>query len=166
MTHPLIVPLLLQIAGVAAIGAEIFVPSGGLLGVLATALLGYSLWTVFQTMPPAVLAAVIAADMIIIPAVVFTGLKLLARSPLTLHKSLSRAEGVTSQAPELERYLNREGVAATALRPSGAALIDGKRVDVVTRGEYLEKDSAIWVTSVTGNQIIVKSKAPPGRDEP
>jgi hypothetical protein len=29
---------------------------------------------------------------------------------------------------------------------------------VVTRGEYLEKDAAIIVTAVTGNQIIVRKK--------
>ncbi len=38
------------------------------------------------------------------------------------------------------------------------AIIDGKRVDVVTRGEYIEKDSEITVTAVTGNQIIVCEK--------
>jgi membrane-bound serine protease (ClpP class) len=38
------------------------------------------------------------------------------------------------------------------------AIIDGKRVDVVTRGEYIEKDSAIMVIAVTGNQIIVRKK--------
>jgi membrane-bound ClpP family serine protease len=29
---------------------------------------------------------------------------------------------------------------------------------VVTRGEYLEKDAAIIVIDVTGNQIIVRKK--------
>ena len=42
--------------------------------------------------------------------------------------------------------------------PAGKAIINGKRVDVVTRGEYLEKNTAIIVIEVTGNQIIVRKK--------
>ena len=48
-----------------------------------------------------------------------------------------------------------EGVAVTDLRPSGMAMIDNKRVDVVTRGEYIEKNTELTVHSVSGNQIIV-----------
>jgi membrane-bound serine protease (ClpP class) len=69
-----------------------------------------------------------------------------------------KEEGVQSQSPELEMYLGMEGFAATDLRPSGVAFIDGKRLDVVSRGEYLEKASNIVVIAVTGNQIIVSKK--------
>jgi membrane-bound ClpP family serine protease len=80
---------------------------------------------------------------------------MLARSPAALKKSLSSADGVTSQAADLEGYLGKEGVAVTNLRPSGIALIDGRRLDVVSRGEYIEKNAPIIVSAVTGNQIIV-----------
>ena len=100
----------------------------------------------------------VAADLILIPVLVIVGLKLLARSPVTLRKTLSRKEGVSAQSSELESYVGRQGNAVTDLRPAGIAVINGKRVDVVTRGEYLEKDSAIIVTAVTGNQIIVRKK--------
>jgi membrane-bound serine protease (ClpP class) len=101
------------------------------------------------------------ADLILIPVLVIVGLKLLARSPVTLRKTLSRKEGVSSQSSELESYVGRQGNAVTDLRPAGIAVINGKRVDVVTRGEYLDKDSAIIVTAVTGNQIIVRKKDKP-----
>ena len=91
-----------------------------------------------------------------IPVLVIMGLKLLARSPVTLRKTLSREEGASSQPPELDSYIDMQGTAVTDLRPAGTAVISGKRVDVVTRGEYLEKDSAIIVITVTGNQIIVR----------
>ena len=103
----------------------------------------------------------VAADLILIPVLVIVGLKLLARSPVTLRKTLSRKEGVSSQSSELESYVGTQGNAVTNLRPAGIAVINGKRVDVVTRGEYLEKDSAIIVIAVTGNQIIVRKKEEP-----
>ena len=65
------------------------------------------------------------------------GLKLLAISPATLRKELSSEDGVTAQPAEMEKYIGMEGVAVTDLRPAGAAFINGKRVDVVSRGEYL-----------------------------
>ena len=80
---------------------------------------------------------------------------MLAKSPLTLNKKLSSKEGILSQSPELQSYLGQEGIALSDLRPSGIARINGKRVDVVTRGEYLEKNTPIVVHSVTGNQVIV-----------
>jgi membrane-bound serine protease (ClpP class) len=41
------------------------------------------------------------------------------------------------------------------LRPSGTALIDGKRIDVVTEGIYLLQDSVIKVTAVKGPRVVV-----------
>ncbi len=100
----------------------------------------------------------VIADLFLIPAAVFIGLKLLVKSPATLNTNLSKESGVVAQSPELESYLGMDGEALTDLRPSGTARINGKRLDVVTRGEYLEKSSEINVLSVTGNQIIVKKK--------
>ncbi|MCP4695161.1 MAG: serine protease, partial [Desulfobacterales bacterium] len=65
---------------------------------------------------------------------------------------------VLSQAPDLEKYLDLPGVAVTDLRPAGVARVDGRRLDVVSRGEYVDKDSEIVVIKVTGNQIVVKKK--------
>jgi membrane-bound serine protease (ClpP class) len=52
--------------------------------------------------------------------------------------------------------MGREGKSVTDLRPGGTAIIDDKRLDVVSRGEYIEKGSNLIVVEVTGNQIIVR----------
>lgn len=150
--------IVLQLAGVAVIIAEIILPSGGLLSVMAMGLFGYSLYLVFAEVSTSMGMTLVIADIILIPVLVIVGLKLLARSPVTLHTQLSKENGVSSQAPELENYLGKEGKALTDLHPAGTALIDGKRLDVVSRGEYVERDSALLVIAVTGNQIIVREK--------
>jgi membrane-bound ClpP family serine protease len=38
------------------------------------------------------------------------------------------------------------------------ALLNDHRTDVVTRGEYLEKETPIIVIKITGNQIVVKKQ--------
>ena len=161
MDDSLLLPIILQLVGVVVIIAEIILPSGGILSIAALGVFGYSLFIVFNEISMTSGFSFVVADLILIPVLVILGLKLLARSPVTLRKTLSRKEGVSSQSSELESYVGRQGNALTDLRPAGIAVIYGKRVDVVTRGEYLEKDSAILVTAVTGNQIIVRKKDEP-----
>ncbi|MBW2632844.1 MAG: serine protease [Deltaproteobacteria bacterium] len=161
MNDSLLLPIILQLVGVVVIIAEIILPSGGILSIAALGVFGYSLFIVFNEISMTVGFSFVAADLILIPVLVIVGLKLLARSPVTLRKTLSRKEGVSSQSSELESYVGTQGNAVTNLRPAGLAVINGKRVDVVTRGEYLEKDSAIIVTTVTGNQIIVRKNDQP-----
>ena len=161
MNDSLLLPIILQLVGVVVIIAEIILPSGGILSIAALGVFGYSLFIVFNEISMTVGFSIVAADLILIPVLVIVGLKLLARSPVTLRKTLSRKEGVSSQSSELESYVGTQGNAITDLRPAGIGIINGKRVDVVTRGEHLEKDSAIIVTAVTGNQIIVRKKDEP-----
>jgi len=51
--------------------------------------------------------------------------------------------------------VGKEGVAHSTLRPAGTAMIDGKRVDVVTRGEMIDRDCRIRVVEVEGNRVVV-----------
>lgn len=49
----------------------------------------------------------------------------------------------------------RVGLAITPLRPSGAAEIEGKRVDVVTDGVFVDAGQSIEVVSVEGTRVVV-----------
>jgi membrane-bound serine protease (ClpP class) len=155
-----LIPVLLQLAGVIIIIAEIFLPSGGLLSLMAAGLFGYSLFIVFHDISTLVGTYFVLADLIIIPVLVAVGLKILARSSATLRETLSSDSGVVSQSPELKSFVGREGKSVTALHPGGTAINDGKRLDVVSRGEYIDKDSNLIVVEATGNQIIVRENKP------
>jgi membrane-bound serine protease (ClpP class) len=58
------------------------------------------------------------------------------------------------EKPEL---LDQVGVAQTNLRPSGMALIEGKRVDVVTEGPMIEKGTSVRVVAVEGLRVVVRA---------
>jgi len=60
---------------------------------------------------------------------------------------------IRAEKPEL---MNRTGVAYTQLRPSGTALIDGKRIDVVTEGGLVDKDTPVKVIAIEGMRVIVR----------
>ncbi len=164
MDNPLVFPIALQVIGVVIIAAEILLPSGGILTLLATAVLGYSVYSVFASSSTMTGVCFVAADLVMIPVIVVVGFKILAKSPVTLRKKLSSEQGVNVQKSDLLQYVGWQGVAMTDLRPSGIAVVDKKRLDVVTEGKYLGKDTPITVVSVTGNQIIVKENQKKGDD--
>lgn len=153
-------PILLQLIGVLIVIAEIILPSGGLLTVLAVGVLGYSLYVVFTDISAMAGTVFLGADLVLVPVLVILGLKMLARSPATLRATLASVRGVTSQNPEMDHYLGKSGRTTSDLRPSGVAVIDGRRVDVVSQGEYIEKDTAVEVVRVTANQIVVRASNP------
>jgi membrane-bound serine protease (ClpP class) len=148
------------LAGVVVIIAEIILPSGGILSVIAAGLFGYSLYHVFSHMSFEVGMAFVIADLILIPILIYWGLRFMAQSPVTLRQTLSREDGATAQPGDQIAYVGRTGTAITDLRPSGVAMIGQERLDVVTQGDYIEKESAIVVIAVRGNQIVVEPKRP------
>ena len=60
---------------------------------------------------------------------------------------------VDAAQPEL---LDQTGVAFTTLRPSGTALINGRRVDVVTEGSLVERGTQLKVVAVEGLRVVVR----------
>lgn len=87
--------------------------------------------------------------------------KLFSRSfiwkKIRLDSQESKEQGFSS-SEDLSGLLNKNGVALTVLRPSGIALIDGKRVDVSAESIFIDKDKKIKVTAVEGNKVTVKEK--------
>lgn len=154
----ILLPVVMQIIGAAVIIAEIIIPSAGVLSIIAICLFGYSIYIVFTTVSQFAGFVFVCADMVLLPVLIIYGIKLMAKSPVTLRKELSASEGYTSQSQELEGYMGLEGETVTDLRPSGTAFIGEKRLDVIARGEYIEKGRNVIVSAVEGNQVIVKLK--------
>ena len=157
MISKLLLPIGLQLLGIIIILAEFILPSGGILSLTAAIVFGYSLFYVFKNVSPDLGFLFLGFDIILIPVLVLIGIKILARSPLALKKSLSKKEGVTSQDTELQALVGKTGTVINDLRPAGKAFIDNKRLDVVSEGDYIDKDATIVVTSVDGNRIVVKA---------
>lgn len=49
-----------------------------------------------------------------------------------------------------------KGYAMTDLRPSGTVLIEDERIDVVTEGGYIAKDTPVKIIKVEGSRIVVR----------
>lgn len=65
------------------------------------------------------------------------------------------AEGyVTATAPT--HLVGKEGVAESMLRPAGVALVDGKRYQVQTEGDFVPPQTKVIVQRVEGATIVVR----------
>ncbi|MBN1577606.1 MAG: hypothetical protein JW913_13690 [Chitinispirillaceae bacterium] len=155
MAGELVWPIVLQLLGVVVVIAEFILPSMGLLSVTAVGLFGYSLFLVFSKVSPMAGTTFVIIDVCLIPLLVIVGIKALAASPVTLRASLKAKNGVKSQPPEWAALVGAAGSAVTDLHPAGTAIINGKRYDVVSRGDFIPGGSAVAVVSVEGNRIVV-----------
>lgn len=151
-----ILPILLQVIGILVIIAEIFIPSLGLLTAIALSVFFYSLYIVYTSISTTAGMVLAGLDIVLVPVLLIAGMKILARSPLALKRELSKQDGVVSQIEDPKAYINMKGRSVTDLRPAGMAEINSQRVDVVTDGEYIDADTPIIVTDVSGNRIIVE----------
>ncbi len=158
MNTNLILPIILQAVGVGVIIAEFVLPSGGLLTLAALGAFAYSLFYVFHHVSVEAGMYFVAADVMLIPVAVLIGIKLIVISPVTLRKSLKKENGIISQDPDIQALLGKAGETLTTLRPAGKARIEGRRRDVVSAGDYIEKGKMIVVSAVDGNRVVVRAK--------
>jgi len=74
---------------------------------------------------------------------------------LVLSSAETKKEGFQS-ATSLKSYLGKPGRSLSPLRPTGRAVIEENTLDVITEGEFIDKDKSIKVIKVEGSKIIVK----------
>lgn len=152
--EPLSLYLTLLLTGFVLIGFEIFIP-GGILG-----LFGSVAW---------IGAAVVGVRNFSAPWNMVSALVLLAFGILTfivwiryfpksrVGKSLSLEESTANyKSHDSTRVeVGAQGEAGSILRPSGIAIIDGQRIDVVADGEWIEAGEPIRVSSTNGGHVSV-----------
>lgn len=80
----------------------------------------------------------------------------LSKSFLVLRDN-SNGTSVPEVAAAKEELIGKTGVAITTLRPSGIAEFDGRRVDVATAGEFIQKGETVTVIKAEGMHIRVRA---------
>lgn len=150
--------ILLLGLGLVIVMLEVFIPSAGLLGILAAAAI-ISGAVVAWRAEPGVFSTYIAMAAAMIPVVIIGGLKLFPKTPIgrqmTLAGSTFDLKDATAGGTQYDQLRGKEGVAETTLRPAGKAMIDGWLVDVTTRGEMIERGLPVRVVRVEGNRVFV-----------
>lgn len=164
--------LLLIVVGVVLITLELFVvPGFGVVGVLGFAALAGGMTSSLFGAGASLAAIAVAASRVAISAAlaVIAALVLFRYLPrLPGGQKLVLAATLASGGRSGSDQLSLTGVVGrsfSALRPAGVALLSGRRVDVVSEGEFIEPDQAIEVVSDQGNRVVVKRYQEPSPQE-
>lgn len=148
--------IILFILGFGLVIFEMFNPGFGVPGALGIILLIAGIVITAETVEQGLLMGLI---ILVILAVILT-IVLYSASKGRLSKSLilkdsTNKESGFSGTEDLQYLLGKRGITATPLRPAGCADLEGVRLDVVTRGEFVDKDVPVTVIEVEGNRIVV-----------
>ena len=150
--------LLLSIVGLLLIVVEVMFVSMGIVGMLAAAALLSAVFVAFQ-LSVAFGVTMVVAESIAAPLVGIAALRLLPKTrfgkQLILSGPAPSSTAVAGDGSEMQSLLHKRGTALSPLRPSGFARIEGRRVDVTTRGEMLDADCEIVVLDVAHNRVVV-----------
>jgi membrane-bound serine protease (ClpP class) len=144
---------------------ELFVPSGGVLGVLSLVALAVGVTFTFRYSVQ-VGTITLVAVFVAVPIVVCVLLPYWTRSPigkqLVMETPDAASGAAVSTAATLEKLRGRVGKTLSSLRPAGVVDFEGQRVDALTEGMMV--DAAQWVKCVdikAGKVIVRPVEAPP-----
>lgn len=152
------IPVLLIIFGVVFLLIEAAIPGFGVFGFTGLLFLAAGIMAVGASVQDAVRALGIA--LVLAPPLAYILGRYAVRRGywrrLSLGDRLSTEQGYV--APPDQAYLvGQRGRALTLLRPAGAAEIDGRRVDVVTEGDFIPAGTDVVVIKVEGLRVVVEA---------
>ncbi|MDY3919904.1 MAG: NfeD family protein [Candidatus Limivivens sp.] len=157
--------LLLLIAGFILIGIEIALPGFSVPGISGIICLVAGVFLLADSVTEAafITIAVLALLGILMAVMLWLLSKGKLKTPIILKEEQNRAEGYLSSG-DLDYLLGKQGYAATDLRPSGIANIDGINFDVVSEGNYISRDQKIEIIKVEGSKLVVRERKEGGKE--
>lgn len=83
--------------------------------------------------------------------------KVAAFRNLILSGSTPASEGyVSASTDEDEEFVGKQGTTVTELRPVGIGQFDGRRLDIIAEGEYIEENTPVQIISAHGSRVVVR----------
>jgi len=154
-----VLSIILFVVGIGLLVLEMFEPGFGFFGVFGViCLIGCIFVTASTAIEGIVLTGIFFVIILIMLGIFLTLLsKGKISKKLVLNESESKEEGY-SGTKDLEYLIGKTGTVTTICRPVGNVDFDGEKLDVVSRGEFIEKGTTVEVIEIEGNRIVVKPK--------
>jgi membrane-bound serine protease (ClpP class) len=135
---------------------ELFTPTFGVVGISGVGMLVYACILAWLKLSPAWSLVISGVSVVTLVAIIKIFPHTSIAKRLRLEMRVDRKSGFEVGGKEFNALTGKSGIALSSLRPAGTALIEGERIDVLTEGEYIEKDTRIRVERVEGNRIFVR----------
>lgn len=155
--------IVLLVVSLALLLAEVFIPSGGLILVMAIVSLVGSIWFAYRAWwdDPVLWWAYIASIVIVVPASVggllywfprtTMGKRILLEAP-----DLADLSGYNEEQAQLQQLVGKTGKSLTLMNPGGMVLVNGGRYHSESQGLMIEPGEPIEVVGISGNRLVVR----------
>ena len=150
--------IVLIVIGMILITVEMIIPGFGAAGISGGIALIAGLVIGSDSLPGAMFSLLIVVVLLAIIAILIFKSAIrgkLSRSPVVLNTAID-ADSSELTEQEAAELVGKTGTTLTALRPSGIAVINGRRMDVVSEAEFIDKDASVTVVAVDGVKVLVK----------
>jgi len=156
-TNISIFSIILFIVGVGLLVVEMFEPGFGFFGVFGIISLIVCIFVTADTVAQGLALTAIFFVLILILLGIFLALVSKGRLPgkLILKESETTDQGFVG-TEDMAYLMGKKGLIVTTCRPVGNADFDGVKLEVVTKGEFIEKGETIEVVEIEGNRVVVK----------
>lgn len=166
MTDYLTMAYILIGVGLLLMVAELFLPSFGLLTLLAAGCIVGGVILVFYFGEPTTFVLTLVGVFLAVPILTMFLLHYWPRTPLgrvlfQLPSEEAAAGSTAAFGHDLEKLRGRIGKALSALRPAGVADFDHRRVDVITEGMMVEAGQWVRCIDVKGGKVVVRPVSGP-----
>lgn len=158
---PAVWAILLLVIAIGIVALEMFIPSGGLLGIMAAAAMVSSIFVVFKYYGLVWGTVYLVFNAFLTPFVIVSALKWWPHTPIG-RKMLNLPpgqEGEITSTPSYDEYkelIGKRGVAQSKMLPSGTVQLGEVRYDAMGQGVAIDPGQAVEVVAVEGNRIIVR----------
>jgi len=152
-------PMVFLLFGLFLVMLEVFIPSGGFIGISSIACLVLCLWYAYQQ-SVGLLAAFMLIDLVALPLTVSLAFSLWSRTPLGrkffLKPPAPEEIGVSHTDHHLEELIGLVGRSLSPLRPSGHVEIGGRRVDALAEEGLIPADTQVLALRIRSGQLVVR----------
>jgi membrane-bound serine protease (ClpP class) len=150
-----IVAFVLFLIGVALLGGEVVLPTGGILVVAALLFFACGVGTILYYGNSAEAVVALGGLAIGLPASGFVAV--MAWRRLSIGGALDSADGTANpQIAGLMSLKGRIGKTLTPMRPSGTVEIDGKRHDAMSEGMLIDAGTWVRCVDVKAGSVVVR----------
>lgn len=146
--------VLLCIIGLSLVLAEVFIPGFGIFGILG------SICLIGAVICIAKLYGVVAGVCsIVVLGILFACMILFMRKSGLYNRVVLKEQQEEKSFDEttLQGLVGATGITQTTLRPYGVAEFDGKRVDVCSVGDFIDREQTVHVVKIEGKTVFVEA---------
>jgi len=157
--------------GFALIVVEVFIPSGGLIGISAALFLAVAIWLAFSVSSQLGIVF-LSLTVVLLPVAIVLAVQIWPKTPMGKWMILMppkpddvEPETNLTQGTRLEHLIGQFGKCLTPLRPSGTVEMDGRRIDGLAEEGMIPAGALVKAVQVRGGQIVFREAVPEALDD-